>query len=89
MTHAEWVDEVDALGGGASLSPRTDAWLYREAYYDGYDAENACRIAMAPETTFTTGPGWCQPLAPVGTVAPSKSKVAKTGARTPVARGTA
>ncbi len=52
MSHAEWCDEVDEELGKAGVAESASAWLYREAYYDGFSPEEAVKIALSPRYTF-------------------------------------
>lgn len=85
MSYAQWVEEVDALVGESDLPPRAAGWLYREAYYDDYDVEEAVQIAMDPEAIFTFGgSSWCKASMLRGAEPTSKAKTAEIEAGAPV-----
>lgn len=62
-THTNWVEVVDELVGDSNLPPKASAWLYREAYYDGYGAEEAIGIALDARVEFRVwSSGWVRPI---------------------------
>jgi hypothetical protein len=65
VTHQEWIKEVEEaieqINDGRPLK-RASSWLFREAYYDGYDVGEAVALALDRDTEFKMiRVGWMGP----------------------------
>jgi hypothetical protein len=62
MSWQAWAKELDKKLKGKRILARPKSWLYREAYYDDYDIDEAIELAENRKTTFKFKPqGWMIP----------------------------
>ena len=64
MTHEEWSKAVNRELDRVMSVPlaRASGWLYREAYYDGYELVEAVKLALDYDTEFRMiRTGWMGP----------------------------
>ena len=52
MNWQKWSEQVEKKTKGMRLLKRPKSWLYREAYYDDYDIDEAIELANDRKTSF-------------------------------------
>jgi len=62
MSWKNWVEEIEQKLNGRRVNVRPKSWLYREAYYDDYNIDDAMSIALDPNQEFKmVKVGWMGP----------------------------